>query len=377
MNHSCQNCGGHLQYVPASTTLKCIHCHTVYAFEQQNNPIEWHNINDNHNEKSQPVSNLVLCNSCGANFSHSQYIPKACPFCSSNINLNDIHSHNIYEFDAIIPFNIEKETAKTNIKQWMRRIYLAPNSFVKQFRKLENIEPTYIPYWIVKTKTKVNYQIKCGIKSIFSKKISWTTIKGESDIQIKHLAILSTDVIPNYFIDPSIPTFDEIIIEPWNNQWDFNNEVKFNQLYTLGYSILLPQKDIVKSFNENSAKVKQLLEENICSKYEKQECDQTIVKSISYEHKEVFYHLAFLPVWISAYKYKGKIYQILVNGQTGQVVGNRPTSILKIIFLWIFVIFVIIIGLIIIAMELYGLLILIIGIPLIFTLKNTNHGKRL
>jgi hypothetical protein len=37
-----------------------------------------------------------------------------------------------------------------------------------------------------------------------------------------------------------------------------------------------------------------------------------------------------LPVWIAAYRYNGKVYRFLVNGQTGEVVGVAPWSVAKI-----------------------------------------------
>jgi hypothetical protein len=39
-----------------------------------------------------------------------------------------------------------------------------------------------------------------------------------------------------------------------------------------------------------------------------------------------------LPIWIAAYRYNGKPYQFLVNGQTGEVVGLAPWSFWKIFF---------------------------------------------
>jgi hypothetical protein len=45
---------------------------------------------------------------------------------------------------------------------------------------------------------------------------------------------------------------------------------------------------------------------------------------------ETFKHV-LLPVWMAAYKYNGKSYRFLVNGQTGEVQGERPWSIWKIL----------------------------------------------
>jgi hypothetical protein len=46
---------------------------------------------------------------------------------------------------------------------------------------------------------------------------------------------------------------------------------------------------------------------------------------------ETFKHI-LLPVWMAAYKYNGKSFRFLVNGQTGEVQGERPWSVWKIMF---------------------------------------------
>jgi len=43
-----------------------------------------------------------------------------------------------------------------------------------------------------------------------------------------------------------------------------------------------------------------------------------------------FKHI-LLPVWMSAYKYKDKVYQFMVNARTGEVQGKRPWSVVKIL----------------------------------------------
>lgn len=53
-----------------------------------------------------------------------------------------------------------------------------------------------------------------------------------------------------------------------------------------------------------------------------------LYKDTSYSNI-TFKHI-LLPIWISSYRYKGKIYRFMVNGQTGEVQGQRPWSKLKI-----------------------------------------------
>ena len=52
---------------------------------------------------------------------------------------------------------------------------------------------------------------------------------------------------------------------------------------------------------------------------------------LSTRYYDVTYKYLLLPVWISSYKYKDKVYQFMVNGQTGKVSGKTPISIPKVI----------------------------------------------
>ena len=55
------------------------------------------------------------------------------------------------------------------------------------------------------------------------------------------------------------------------------------------------------------------------------------------------YRFMFLPVYTMAYFFNGKTYQLLINGDSGQIVGDYPKSFWKILL--IVVVILIIIGL--------------------------------
>ena len=60
--------------------------------------------------------------------------------------------------------------------------------------------------------------------------------------------------------------------------------------------------------------------------------DEQRIDSIATDYgSETFKHI-LLPVWMAAYKYNSKSFRFLVNGQTGEVQGERPYSIWKIAF---------------------------------------------
>jgi hypothetical protein len=58
--------------------------------------------------------------------------------------------------------------------------------------------------------------------------------------------------------------------------------------------------------------------------------DEQRVHSVDTRYYDITYKLMLLPVWIACYLYGGKSFQVMINGRTGAVVGQRPYSPLKI-----------------------------------------------
>ena len=52
---------------------------------------------------------------------------------------------------------------------------------------------------------------------------------------------------------------------------------------------------------------------------------KTDVGALTFKH-------VLLPIWLAAYKYRGKTYRFVVNGRTGSVQGERPISMIKVAF---------------------------------------------
>ncbi|MGZ4612798.1 MAG: hypothetical protein ACXV1K_06450, partial [Kineosporiaceae bacterium] len=58
--------------------------------------------------------------------------------------------------------------------------------------------------------------------------------------------------------------------------------------------------------------------------------DEQRVSSMDVRYADVMFKLVLLPIWIAAYLYAGRTFQVFVNAHTGEVVGERPYSFPKI-----------------------------------------------
>jgi hypothetical protein len=58
--------------------------------------------------------------------------------------------------------------------------------------------------------------------------------------------------------------------------------------------------------------------------------DEQRVTSMNIKYSAVMFKLVLMPLWIASYVYGGKLFQVMVNANTGEVVGERPYSKVKI-----------------------------------------------
>ena len=58
--------------------------------------------------------------------------------------------------------------------------------------------------------------------------------------------------------------------------------------------------------------------------------DQQRIERIETDVGRLTFKHVLLPVWLAAYRYRGKSFRFVVNGRTGTVQGERPWSTAKI-----------------------------------------------
>ena len=71
--------------------------------------------------------------------------------------------------------------------------------------------------------------------------------------------------------------------------------------------------------------------------------DEQRIESVQTEYSNIRFRHLLLPVWIGAYKFQTKVYQVLVNARTGEVQGERPYSAIKIALLSVAILLLVIV----------------------------------
>lgn len=338
----CKGCGALLHFLPGTHNLQCDYC-------GENNPIEQtavagavtsvdfdEYIASIDKNRQADTHKIVDCNNCGSRTVLDSFVASdKCPFCASPLVLNLESGLQYVTPHYILPFQVTKQQASDFFKNWLNGLWWAPNDLAKKVGNSSSVlNGVYLPHWTYDTNTITEYTGERGdyyyTTETYTEEVngrtetrtrqvrhtSWSYASGTVDCEFRDLIVPASKSLPE-------PTL--IKLEPWK----FNDLVKFDERYTSGFRSetyqLDPDKGFLKAVEQTVPEINNAIRNDIGG--DEQRINNT---ETQYNNKAIKYIM--LPVWVSAYNYNNKIYQFAVNASTGEVIGERPLSYIKIAF---------------------------------------------
>jgi hypothetical protein len=112
----------------------------------------------------------------------------------------------------------------------------------------------------------------------------------------------------------------------------FDKMVPYKPEYLAGFVAERYSIGLKDAWTKATQSIKNKLTRHVSSNIKDQyNADRVRNVRLSTHFSDITYKYLLLPVWISSFKYNDKVYQFMVNGQTGKVSGKTPLSIPKII----------------------------------------------
>lgn len=325
-DRKCPQCGGVMDYDPALSKLHCPYCdYTEEIKEEDSIPKKAEELDF---ESAQFTGNFdwgtkqktVTCKSCGATTVYDALeVANECPYCGSN-QVMEVSDVDTIAPGGVVPFKIDKMTAGNKFKAWIKGKLFCPRE-AKESAKPENFTGIYLPYWTFDADTHSQYKGEYGYEKKRKKGdqvetyYEWHYGSGELD----------------RFID------DELVSACGNNHdknildqiapFKTEDNVSYKPEYIAGFAAerySLGLKDAWALAKETiKSKLRGIAEDKLRSEHN---ADTTRNVTLDTRFSNIKYKYLLLPVWISSFTYKGKIYQFMVNGQSGKVGGKSPVS---------------------------------------------------
>ncbi|NJB71287.1 DNA-directed RNA polymerase subunit RPC12/RpoP [Saonia flava] len=340
----CANCGAELRFKPGSHQLKCEYCGYEEFIEQTKSSFEelelTHYLKVVGDNAYTETIDLLHCKNCGANqHVEENYKSLACVYCGEPLVKEDIEKEGWIIPGALIPFQMDANKARTIFKNWVGKIWFAPDKLKRAALDPEGIHGLYLPYWTFDAQLYASYQGQRG--DYYYETQRYKTKNGTQTRQVRRTRWSHASGSVDGFIDDILINASEKKRRDIPSQiahWNLKELVIFNTKYLSGFvteKYTISLKDGHRqSFQEAKRIAHNWIRQDIGG--DTQRIHNTDIKLSN----ETFKHI-LLPVYISSYNYNGKDYHFYINGQTGNISGTHPYSFWKIFFLILIILLII------------------------------------
>ena len=333
----CPGCGAAMEYSIQKQMLHCSHCDTCISVEEWTQ--QWMKkeiggdpsmqydddtyrkiVKDSKNaerKRARIQVRIARCASCGAELAaDTTEATSYCCYCGQAAVLQD-RVDDMLEPDYIIPFRITKDEAEAIIRKNLAKGKYVPAK-IKEF-ETERLVGVYVPYWLF----DINYfDDQYWRYDIGTKKSKYKYNRRAAECDFEKITV------------DGVARFDDEVadrLEPF----DLKELVPFDAAYLSGMYADRFDEGAKEKEERAVLRAKRLFDAEVG----KTTLGELYASKPRYEVKNVEY--AFLPVWFLTFRHANKKYTVLVNGQTGKMVGAVPWSGKKafLSFLWKFVLF--------------------------------------
>lgn len=329
----CPQCGARLDFDPASRGLLCPYCGHRVVIEPTNHQVverDWEAYLRNqagHEVVLPGRSSEVKCTGCGAVvLLADKVVTEKCPYCSRPLDHQPEAAQGMVQPHAVLPFAVSSKQAGAAFDAWIAGRWFAPNG-LRQFALLGQLAGAYLPFWTFDSMTYSAYRGERGDdytvtvyrdgKSHSETRTRWTSVSGEIQEFFDDILVYGSHSLPADLVDELAP-------------WDLDDLVDFRDEYLSGFQTerytVTPSEGFAIAQGIMDERIRELVRQDIGGDHQRISWVQTQHVGVTFKH-------ILLPCWLASYRFHGRTFRILVNARTGEVVGQRPWSWIKITLL--------------------------------------------
>jgi DNA-directed RNA polymerase subunit RPC12/RpoP len=349
-NFPCPGCGADLVFDPKENCLTCPYCGLQEPIPQSDQSVIERSYEQYLHPDSEQMGTVgenaleVSCTRCGATVTFTPpEVAGECPFCGSAIVAQPKSADPMVAPEGVLPFRITQQQANESLKKWLSSRWFAPNA-LKRLAYQESIKGVYLPFWtydantdsyytgergehyyVTETYTERDAQGNAVTRTRQVQKTRWYSASGEVSHPFDDVLVAATKSVSR----PRLAS-----LEPW----DLEVLMPYDPAYISGYKAQRYQVGLAEGFEEAKTLMADVIEGDVRRDIGG---DEQRVHNIDTSYSEITFKHLLLPVYIGAYRFNQKVYQVMINARTGEVQGDRPYSIWKIAFFILFLLLIV------------------------------------
>src|SRR5262245_39276773 len=339
--YACAGCAADLVFEPKDGCLTCPYCGRQEQIPASAGQIEERSYEAYLNLRPDQMGLLaenaleVQCTGCGTTVTFAPPdIARSCPFCAAKIVAEPKAADPLLAPESVLPFKVTHRQAAASIKNWLASRWFAPNALIPLARQ-EGTSGVYLRFWTYDAYTVSHYTGERGEyywetetytetddkgnpvrRTRQVRRTRWYSVSGSVSRWFDDVLIIATRSLPATRLEALDP-------------WDLTELKLFQPAYLAGYKAQRYQVELKEGFEQAKGMMAGIITNDV-----RQDIggDEQRIHQVATTYSAITFKHLLLPVWVSAYRFNGKVYQVLVNARTAEVQGDRPYSPWKIAF---------------------------------------------
>ncbi len=337
-DRKCPKCAGVMDYDPETGGTACPYCGYTEDIKVEDNDkgaqeLDFASAEKKGNCDWGAKKKQIICKSCGAETIYDALeVANECPYCGSN-QVMEAQDEDTLAPNGVVPFKVTKDQASDNFKRWIGKKFFCPK-LAKQSARPDSFKGIYLPYWTFDSNTHSSYTAKYGKDRRVKKGDQETTVtdwyntSGFYNDSFDDVLVIATNRHNTGMLRG---------IEPFNTA----DNKTYKPEYVAGFLAERYSIGLDDGWKTAKNRIDSNLRNSIENKIRSQtQADHVKDLSVKTSYRDITYKYLMLPIWCSSFKYNSKVYQFVVNGQTGKVYGKTPVSAIKVILVILVVLIV-------------------------------------
>ena len=272
----------------------------------------------------------LKCQSCQAIsvFVNAQ-VADRCSFCGSPAIVSHEAMRDAITPQSVLPFKHDHTQVRDILRAWYGKRWFAP-SRLKRAAATDTLKGIYLPYWTFDARAFSRWSAEAGHYYYTTEQVRGTDGRLETR-QVQHVRwIPAAGELEHFFDDELVPGTVGIHpkllrrIEPFPTTTDLK---PYSPDYVRGWTVERYQVDLREATTQGRRQMQHEMEA-MCARRVPGNTYRNLMVDTQFTGC-TFKHV-LVPVWLVRYTYGHRVFQVVVNGYTGRVAGERPYSWVKI-----------------------------------------------
>jgi hypothetical protein len=265
----------------------------------------------------------VRCQSCHAiSVFDPERVGQRCDFCGSSQLVPYEEVGQAFRPESLLPFQFGEPQARERMRAWYGHQWLAPNA-LRRRALTDTVHGVYLPYWTFDARTHTRWSAEAGhyyyerVNGKTRRRVRWTPAAGE-----RHDTFDDELVAASRGVHPAMLRR----IEPFPT----SSLIPYDAGYLAGWTVERYQIDLAEAATLSRRAMEEKLRQR-CAGDVPGDTYRNLRLNTTWTG-QTFKHV-LVPVWLLTYTYGTRSYQVVANGVTGTMAGERPWSWIKIALL--------------------------------------------